>query len=225
MAKVIKKCEEEVTLQAIQKIVDEGKAEELLPVGTQIEIVLKDFSELILEVASLSHYHDGDVVLVAKNCLPNRMSMNAENTNDGAWKECDLRKYLNGDFLELLPDGFRKMLRKKKTRQVLPDGTVLKCKDLVWIPTEREMFGEDIFGSGDDREKQLELFKDRRNRIKNIAGKPEDICWYWLASPSATHSAHFCNVNTGGSADDNNASYSSGVAPGFVIRKSKNLRP
>ena len=37
----------------------------------------------------------------------------------------------------------------------------------------------------------------------------------WLRSPNASNSNNFCNVNTSGTANNNNASNSLGVAPGF----------
>nr|DAW47530.1 MAG TPA: hypothetical protein [Caudoviricetes sp.] len=38
---------------------------------------------------------------------------------------------------------------------------------------------------------------------------------WWLASPNASNTTNFCNVNNNGNANNNNASNSFGVAPGF----------
>ncbi len=40
---------------------------------------------------------------------------------------------------------------------------------------------------------------------------------WWLRSPSASYSAYFVSVSTGGTVDINNASYSGGFAPGFCM--------
>ncbi|WP_420314798.1 DUF6273 domain-containing protein [Butyrivibrio proteoclasticus] len=36
---------------------------------------------------------------------------------------------------------------------------------------------------------------------------------WWLASPNVSNSTNFCNVNTTGAANNNNASNSNGVLP------------
>ena len=36
---------------------------------------------------------------------------------------------------------------------------------------------------------------------------------WWELSPYVSNSTNFCNVNSGGSANNNNASYTAGVAP------------
>ncbi|MCB7043051.1 DUF6273 domain-containing protein [Flavonifractor plautii] len=43
-------------------------------------------------------------------------------------------------------------------------------------------------------------------------------CYWWLRSVNATNSNNFCNVNTDGSANNNNANWSNGFAPGFKDR-------
>ena len=39
--------------------------------------------------------------------------------------------------------------------------------------------------------------------------------WWWERSPNYNNSNNFCNVNTDGSANNNNAYNSNGFAPGF----------
>lgn len=40
---------------------------------------------------------------------------------------------------------------------------------------------------------------------------------WWLRSPNSSNSTNFVNVNNDGTVNNNNASYSNGVAPGFYI--------
>lgn len=47
-----------------------------------------------------------------------------------------------------------------------------------------------------------------------VSAKPA-VGW-WCRSPNASNSNNFCNVNTDGSANNNNANNSLGVAPDFA---------
>ena len=40
---------------------------------------------------------------------------------------------------------------------------------------------------------------------------------WWLRSPNASNSNNFCNVNTDGTINNNNANNSNGVAPDFIL--------
>lgn len=42
-------------------------------------------------------------------------------------------------------------------------------------------------------------------------------CNWWLRSPNASNTTNFCNVNTNGNANNNNAYNSNGFAPGFCL--------
>lgn len=48
--------------------------------------------------------------------------------------------------------------------------------DLLRIPTEQEIFGENKYGEADSAEQWL-CMKKRRNRM---ALCEEELCWYWL---------------------------------------------
>lgn len=65
----------------------------------------------------------------------------------------DLRKALNGEILARFPEEIR-------SRMVALNGH----GDLLRIPTEREIFGENVYGQPDD-EKRWKCMKKRRNRI------------------------------------------------------------
>ena len=47
---------------------------------------------------------------------------------------------------------------------------------------------------------------------------PATAANWWERSPNATNDNNFCNVNTSGAANNNNASNSLGLAPDFVSR-------
>ncbi|WP_367575638.1 DUF6273 domain-containing protein [Acutalibacter caecimuris] len=48
-----------------------------------------------------------------------------------------------------------------------------------------------------------------------ISGNSLSAVWWWLRSPNYNNNNNFCNVNNDGSPNNNNASWSAGVRPGF----------
>ena len=87
--------------------------------------------------------------------------------------------------------------------------------DLLRIPTEREIFGE-------EKSKEVKRFKGmkkRRNRIafRATEDNKEALEWYWLQNKVKDEAANFAPVNSAGCADCANASYSFGVRPVFLL--------
>lgn len=109
------------------------------------------------------------------------------------------------------------MLSPKKTIQ-MQNGATFECEDLLFLPSEYEVHGEEIFAKYNGVDKQFPLYEERMNRI--VVDEDGDTTWRWLASPAASDTTYFCYVDDSGSANSGNASTSFGVAPGFVIRKS-----
>ena len=90
--------------------------------------------------------------------------------------------------------------------------------DLLRIPTEREIFGENAYGEEEpDSVEQFEPMKLRRNRIA-LQGHNGAWEWYWLQNRSVASAAHAAGVNTNGDAYDYSASTTLGVRPLFKIR-------
>lgn len=81
-------------------------------------------------------------------------------------------------------------------------------------PTEREIFGENIYGvEEDDSVEQWEPMKKRKNRIA-FQGKGTDTWeWYWLQNKYDGSAAYFAVVGNGGAAGYRHASASRGVRP------------
>ena len=47
-------------------------------------------------------------------------------------------------------------------------------EDKLWIPSEYEIHGREIFAEHVEGEEQFELYKDRRNRMKKVGNNGED---------------------------------------------------
>ena len=134
----------------------------------------------------------GDLILVRKNIMPDYRPM-----QDG---DFDLLKWLDNDFkkgiLEYLPEKFHSNV------------------GLVSVPSIREVYGRDKFGTHSDGE-QFDWFKDPINRIAIMEGE-EESDWYWLrAVVSATT---FAFVHYYGNCSSTSASNALiGVRPAFGI--------
>ena len=117
-----------------------------------------------------------------------------------------MRRYLNEEVIELLPDDLLAAIKPRKFGDE---------EDRLWLFSEVEIFGERIWGAGDEGDKQLEYFKNPINRVK--FDEDGDALWWWERSPYASSSNDFCSVSSNGYADYYGANGSSGVCFGFYI--------
>lgn len=123
----------------------------------------------------------------------------------------DLRHALNGEILDRFPEEIRRRMvgmRIEKTDTF----------DLLRIPTEREIFGENPRGEEEsDTVTQFKGMKNRRNRIALQGSKTGTLEWYWLQNRAEESAPCFANVNISGSANYNIASYYMGIRPVFLL--------
>lgn len=215
---IIKRTETSgISWKEVHEIINSGKAEELLKPGTEIVETLKNGEKAVIAVAAVNLYQDGEVIFCFRNTVGEERPMNSDWTNRGGWRDCEMREYLNSEILALLPDELAAILSPKKTIQV-QNGETLECEDLLFLPSEFEVHGEEIFAKHNGVDKQFQFYKERTNRI--VVDEDGDTTWRWLASPHASNTTNFCLVGNSGYASYYTASNSFGVAPGFVIRKS-----
>lgn len=123
----------------------------------------------------------------------------------------DLRKYVTGELLELFPAEIKeRMVGMKIGNQ--------NEFDLLRIPTEKEIFGENEYGTDEGKVKRFKGMKKRRNRIAfDRSEGTEKWQWYWLQNRHKEYAAPFAGVASGGNAGSNIASLSFGVRPVFLL--------
>ena len=172
-------------------------------VGDVIAFTLNDGEEV--EALAVKQEADG-MIFYFVDALKKEYRMNRTNSNRGGYKACELRANLNGEILDRFPAEIRdKMI-------------AFENGDFLRLATEREMFGENIYGEEEDESvEQWEPMKDRRNRIGFQGNKTGIWEWYWLQNKSKDYAACFAFVTRNGSAYSNGASYSFGVRPAFKI--------
>ena len=188
---------------------------ENLPIGSELEIVLKDGSTVVFQLAANDVY-GGHKAFVSKDCVLDEAPMNHEWTNDGGWGESDMRNRTMKKLLELLPDELREIIVPRQIRQNIHDKKV-GSEDLIWIPSYTEAVGPNGWGArADVDDVHFPLFDSERARVKqDRAGK--ETTWWWLRSPNTGSTTAFYFITTSGSSINASANYSCGVAFGFLI--------
>lgn len=146
------------------------------------------------------------MVFMLLDCLKEECRMNRDDTNDGGYEESYLREQLRTEYLERFPASLR--------LNMVP----FENGDLLRIPTEREIFGENRYGEEEpDTVEQFEAMKKRRNRMA-LDGSNGETQAYWLQNKRVRSATYFCFVGNGGYANYDGASYSFGVRPLYRIR-------
>lgn len=146
-----------------------------------------------------------NMIFCTVDCLQGEYRMNSTGTDKGGYEDSDLRKELNRKILNLFPAELKK--------QMVP----FENNDLLRLPTEYEIFGENIWGERESDMKQWEPMKKRRNRMAFDGTEKENLQWYWLMNKARNTAATFAIVASYGHAASYNASYSLGVRPAFKI--------
>lgn len=149
------------------------------------------------------------MLFVLVDCLAKEYPMfnSLEDMTDDffTYENSDLRKALNGEILARFPEEIR-------SRMVTLDNG-----DMLRIPTEREIFGENIYGQEEaDTVKRWKPMKKKRNRIA-FQGKEGAWEWYWLMNRHKEYASNFASVTGDGCAYYNYASNPVGVRPVFLL--------
>lgn len=153
------------------------------------------------------------MLFMTVDCFKNEQKM-FENLNraEGVdYEHSDLRKKLNGEILESFPEEIRERMVGMRVGQT-------NCFDMLRIPTEREIFGENPYGV--DEPKSARRFygmEERRNRIAWQGSKTGEFEWYWLQNKVEDSASYFAFVNNSGYAYYFDASNSIGVRPVFLL--------
>lgn len=207
----------------LKTVQERGNLAEVLEVGSEFPLSLEAdadnendvFEQLTAQVAHATK--EGRVMVVIKDCTGQMHAMNDHATNEGGWKDSAMRKWLNEDVLHRLPKELQAMIVPRTIRQKI-NGEEVQMQDKLWLPSFTEMFGADAaaeWAPCDLGDEQFELFDSERSRVKEVPGR--GTWWYWLRSPIASSSTRFCLVYSNGSANNNPASFASGVAFGFCL--------
>lgn len=180
--------------------------------GDVITFKLKDGEKVQAKAVKQT---DEGMLFITVDCLKdeypmfkNRGNMESMETN---YFNSDLRHHLNGEILDRFPDEIR-------SRMVGMRIGATNTFDLLRIPTEKEIFGENSWGT--DEANIVTQFKGMKNRRNRIAFQGfETGTWecYCLQNRVKNYASYFARVNGEGLVYYGSASYSIGVRPIFLL--------
>lgn len=159
----------EIEWNTIKKAQADGKLQELLQVGDELDITLKTGEELTVQAVGTT---ERGLIFLLKDCMKDEHGMNKRMTSKGGWRDSEMRLWLNETIIRMLPDEMREMIVPRRIVQTM-DGERLESEDKLWLPSFTEMFGKEgaeDWAPADTDETQLELFSTERSRVKERPG-------------------------------------------------------
>ena len=155
---------------------------------------------------------DEGMLFLTVDCLKDEYQMFKDPVGSMDYFNSDLRHALNGEILDRFPEEIRSRMVGMRIENT-------DTFDLLRIPTEREIFGENSYGKEEsDTVKQFKGMKNRRNRIAFQGSKTGIWECYWLQNRAEDAASSFANVNSGGLAYYTGASdFYDGVRPIFLL--------
>lgn len=180
---------------------------ELFEVGDIIKFKLTDGEKV--QAMAVKQTPEG-MLFVLVDCLAKEYPMFNDiddmDEEDISYATSDLRKALNGEILDRFPKEIKDCMVA-----VNAEG------DMLRIPTECEIFGENVYGQEESKLiKRWKPMKKKRNRIA-FQGKEGAWEWYWLMNRHKDYASRFAFVTGTGHANYYNASGSDGVRPVFLL--------
>ena len=158
---------------------------------------------------------DEGMLFLTVDCLKDEYQMFKNPGSMGSMEinyfNSDLRHALNGEILDRFPEEIRSRMVGMRIGNT-------DSFDLLRIPTEREIFGENPYGKEEsDTVTQFKGMKNLRNRIAFQGSKTGTWEWYWLQNRVEDTASYFAYVPDSGFADCSSASDSVGVRPAFLL--------
>lgn len=130
--------------------------------------------------------------------------------SSAVWETSVIRRKLNETFLRTLPDDLIEEIQLYKSTQKVDD-VEYTTRDYLFLLSGTQVFGWDD-DDDDPNESQIDIFKDRRNRIKKYEGRD---CSWWLRSANGNYTAY--GVGSGGSIGNYYTTNTGAVCPSFCL--------
>lgn len=211
--KVITKEAKWTSWAELKALSEAGKLGEVLKSGDNIPVTLKNGEKVSFDIGK---DESGKIYFVMHNCLKETKPMNRDWTNKGGWEESDMRRYLNEEVIELLPDELREIIKPTKIVQVWNDKR-RETEDKLFLLSRTQIFGKNRdYEPIEPNDSLIDIFKSPRERVKECK-ELEEVYYWWLRSPYSSDAFGFCSVCTDGTVDTLYAGDSFGAAPAFCL--------
>lgn len=153
------------------------------------------------------------MLFITVDCLKDEQEMfeDPDEAEKVDYEHSDLRKRLNGEIFESFPEEIKDRMVGIRVGQT-------NFFDMLRIPTEREIFGENRYGK--DEPVSVKRFYGMENYRERIAFQGSETGtweWYWLQNKVKNSIFNFVIVNGYGYAERHDISNSFGVRPVFLL--------
>ena len=150
------------------------------------------------------------MLFVLVDCLAKEYSMfkniDGMDKDDITYMNSDLRKALNGEILARFPEEIR-----SRMVAVNAEG------DMLRIPSEKEIFGKNVYGQIEDMKvERWKSMKKRRNRI-SFQSKEGSWSWCWLMNRHKEYTYVFAVTDAHGTCETESVCAHCGVRPVFCL--------
>lgn len=150
------------------------------------------------------------------DCYADTKAMNISDTNSGGWTSCAMRSTHLPAILALMPTEVQNGIREvnKLTSAGNQSATINTTADKLFLLSEIEIFGS-VSHSKSGEGTQYDYYKNGGSKAKNYNGNTN---WWWERSPYGEYpNTLFCLVSRDGTATNNKASFTYGVAFAFCF--------
>ena len=190
----------------------------------EVDLVLMHAGGYELNEAVASGRTTCSFIVGQKDSLATAGYMNSSNTNSGSWDGSARRAWCNSVYKNALPSTLLPIFKQFKTitAQTYNGSTNQESVDYFALPAAKEVFGGSATSAGDATSHsnltefnalfQFDYYKTASNRVKKL-GKTGTANLWWERSPNYSTSLYFCRVYSDGTATNDAASDSYGLAP------------
>lgn len=159
-------------------------------------------------------------------------TMNASTTNDGGWKDSQMRTNIcgtslsnySGTILAVIPAALRAALKPVTKHDPVIDWNseatkIVTVTDYFFILSGYEVFGSNLHSNSDESrvQAQYEYYSAGNSKIKHTHDSPTTASRWWLRSQSRSDGKYFVSVKVDGEISSTSAQRSLGFAPGFCV--------
>ena len=156
------------------------------------------------------------IIMQFRNCVLEKR-MNATDTNTGGYPSAELRDWLNDKFAEGLKTVLGNYLLEIP-RLYSTKGSWGWYKDKVFLPTEAEVWGTQVWGekTWNGFQAQWPVYRDSSvYKVKQLNGSRKG---WWEATPSDENASCFCSCTHDGLADNSSAAgWAGGISPAICV--------
>ena len=144
------------------------------------------------------------------DCYATPYAMNPTNTNEGGWRDCQMRTQTMPALKLLLPAEVQAGIRavNKLTSAGNQSSSIVTTNDDLFLLSEIEIFGSTTYSFAGEGT-QYAYYQAGNSKVKNLSGSAYS---WWERSPRSSYSTDFCRVFSAGSANADYANFLFGVA-------------